>query len=194
MTVTVTTSGLCITDDGVVLDGIAAPVLAGVLNAAADLFTELAERDADLTPPCSVMVVSGAAAAVDRGLDEGPDCGGQLWARLVNLYPSSAFPEPDGGVHREDLSWAVVVELGLVRPAPIIREEAGTAIIPTAAEEQDAAAVALVDAAVLREALLNRYRQHIGDEDVAVILGTFSPFGPDGGVVGGVITATIQVV
>lgn len=191
---TATSSGLCITDDGVVLDGIAAPVLANVLNATTDLFAELAERDADLSAPCSVMVLSGAAAVVDRGLDEGEDCCGQLWVRLVNLYPSSAFPEPDGGVHREHLSWAVVIELGLVRPAPIVREVNGQAVLPTATEEQDAAAVALVDGAVLREALLNRYREHIGDEDVAVVLGAFTPFGPDGGVVGGVLTATIQVV
>ena len=191
---TVTTSGLCITDDGVVLDGVASPVLAGVLNATADLFTELAERDEDLTAPCSVMVLSGAAAVIDRGLDEGNSCCGQLWARLVDLYPSSAFPQPDAGPHREDLSWAVTVEVGIVRPAPVVQDHAGQAVIPTAAEEQNAAAVALVDGAVLREALLNRYRLHIGDEDVAVVLGVYTPFGPDGGVVGGVLTATIQVV
>lgn len=191
---TVTASGLCIADDGTVLDGIGSPVVANLLNATADLFTELAERDEDVVPPCAVMVLSGAAAVVDRGLDETSDCCGQLWVRLVDLYPSSAFPEPDAGPHREDLSWAVVVELGLVRPAPVVRDVDNVAVVPTAAEEQDAAAVALVDAAILREAVLNRYRVAIDDEDVAVVLGGFTPFGPDGGVVGGVLTATIQVV
>lgn len=189
-----TSTGLCVMEDGTVLDGIAAPVLAGALNAVADLFTELAEGDADLVAPCAVMVVSGSAAALDRGLDEENGCCGQLWARLVNSYPSVNFPEQDGAPHRDHLSWAVVIEVGLVRPAPIVTEVNGQVVVPSAAQEQDAAAVALVDAAVIREALLNRYPEAIGDEDVAVILGAFDPIGPDGGVVGGAITATIQVV
>lgn len=184
-------SGLCILADGTVLDGVAAPVLSRVLDVTLELFEELAAGDETVVVPCSVMVLSGAAAVLDRGLDEGDSCCGQLWTRLVSSYPSQNFPEADGLPHAEELSWAVSVEVGLVRPAPIVREVAGEAVLPTAAEEQDAASVAVVDAAILREALLNRYA---AVEDVAIVLGTFTPFGPDGGIVGGVITATVQVV
>lgn len=183
-------SGLCVLEDGTVLDGIAAPVLSRVLTVAADLFDELGAADATVTAPCAVMVVSGAAAALDRGLDESDGCCGQLWTRLVTLYPSRAFPEADPVPSPDVLSWAVTIEVGLARPAPVIAEVDGSAVIPSAAQEQDAAAVALVDAAVLREALLGRYADA---EDVAVLLGAYTPFGPDGGIVGGSFTATIQV-
>lgn len=186
-----TASGLCIMADGTVLDGVAAPILSRALDVTADLFEELHGGDETVVPPCAVMVLSGAAPVVDRGLDEAGGCCGQLWTRLVDLYPSKTFPDPDVTPHGEELSWAVVLEVGLVRPAPIIREVGGSAVLPTPAEEQDAASVAVVDAAIIREALLNRYA---GAEDVAIVLGAFTPFGPDGGVVGGTVTATIQVV
>jgi hypothetical protein len=186
-----TSTGLCVTADGVVLDAVAAPVLAGVLNAAADLFGELAAGDVDVVEPCAVMVVAGAAPALDRGLAEEGGCCGQLWVRLVNLYPSRNFPEQDGGPHAEELSWAVSVELGLVRPAPVVRDVDGVAVLPSDDEERDAAAVASVDAAILREALLNRYA---AEHDTALVLGAFEPIGPEGGVVGGSVTAIVQVV
>jgi hypothetical protein len=184
-------SGLCIQPDGTVLDGIAAPVLSRVLDVAHDLFDELAAGDDTVIPPCAVMVVSGAAAALDRGLSEEGGCCGQLWTRLVSTYPSTAFPEADATPHAEELSWAVTVELGLARPAPIIREVDGQAVLPSDDEELDAASVSVVDAAILREALLNRYADA---DDVPVVLGAWTPFGPDGGVVGGTLTATVHIV
>lgn len=184
-------SGLCILEDGTVLDGVAAPVLSRVLDLTSALFDELHQGDETVVPPCAVMVVSGAAAVLDRGLTQEGGCCGQLWTRLVSSAPSRNFPEPDATPHVEELSWAVTIELGIVRPAPILEEVGGEVVVPSVEEEQDAASVAVVDAAILREALLNRYADA---EDVAVVLGAYTPFGPDGGVVGGVITATIQVV
>jgi hypothetical protein len=49
---------------------------------------------------------------------------------------------------------------------------------------------ATVDAAILREALLVRYARAQG---VGIALGTWVPYGPEGGIVGGAWTASIQV-
>jgi hypothetical protein len=179
-------TGLCVID-GVVVDPVAGPVLLDVLAAALGAFDEAPGAVA----PCAAGVVAGAAAAVDRGLDTADGCCGQLWVRLVSLYPSRTFPDPDGRpTDAGSVSWAVVVEVGSVRPAPIVREEGERIILPSMDEEQEAAWVAVTDQAVLRYALLTRYAE---DREVQLVLGTFTPFGPEGGVVGGALTATIQI-
>ena len=184
------TTTLCVTDS-TVADPVAAPVLAAVLDCVLALYDELQTKG--ITAPCAAAVVSGAAPALDRGLDETAGCCGQLWVRLVSLYPSTeAFPDQDATPRRlEDMSWAVQLEVGLVRPAPVIQEVAGEAVLPPMEEEQEAAAVAVTDAAIIRQALMSNYAE---DQDVAVVLGAFVPFGPDGGIVGGATNVTVQVV
>lgn len=180
-------SGLCLDTIGRPSDGIAGPVLAAVLEAALAIYDELTGLDG----PCAAGIVSGAAAAVDRGLDCGDGCQGMLWVRLESLYPSRNFPEADSTPFRGEMSWAAVVELGVVRAAPMLRGEGPDAQLPTMAEEEAAADRSNVDGAVLREALLVRYAD---EQDVGIVLGSWVPFGPDGGVVGGALTATIQIV
>lgn len=184
-------SGLCILEDGTVLDGVAAPVLARVRDVTIELYDELHAGDDTVQPPCAAYAVSGAAAAIDRGIDAESGCCGQLWVRIVSSVPSRSFPEPDAGPHTDELAWAVTLEVGIARPAPVVREVDGQAVLPPVEEEEESASVLAIDAAILREALLNRYADA---EDVGIVLGAWTPFGPDGGVVGGVITATIQVV
>lgn len=167
-------------------DPIAAPVLAGILETVLGVYDGLPDVDG----PCAAGAVAGASAAVDRGIDTASGCCGQLWVRLVNLYPSRNFPEQDPGPARGFLSWAVVVEVGIARPAPIVRDVDGTAILPSMAEEQAAADRLLIDSAVLRHALLAAYGKA---RDVGIVLGAWSPFGPDGGIVGGAYAVTVQV-
>lgn len=178
-------TGLCLDGAGRPVDAVAAPVLTGVLEAALALYDEL-----PIPGPCSVGLVAGSMAAVDRGLDCAGGCAGQLWVRLEALHPTLEFPAPHGGAVRGPLSWAVVVEVGLVRPAPMIRGDGPTLALPSMAEETDAADTALLDAAVLREALVVRYAQAL---DVGIALGSWTPFGPSGGIVGGTWTATLEV-
>ena len=180
---------LCVTQS-TVADPVAAPVLAAVLDCVLDLYDELQPQG--ITTPCAAAVVSGGAPALDRGMDQADGCCGQLWVRLVSLYPSAAFPEQDALPRAlEDMAWAVVLEVGVVRPAPVIQEVAGEAVLPPMEEEQEAAAVAVTDAAIIRQALMSNYAQ---DQDVAVVLGAYTPLGPDGGIVGGATTVTVQVV
>jgi len=184
-------SGLCILPDGTVLDGVAAPLLGRVRDVTVELYDELHERDPSVLTPCAVLAVAGVEVPLDRGTDLTEDCCGQLWVRLVSSVPSRNFPEPDAGPHTAEMSWAVTIEVGVARPAPVVTEVDGAAVLPPIEDEEEAASVAAIDAAILREALLNRYADA---EDVGIVLGAWTPFGPDGGIVGGLITATIQVV
>lgn len=176
----------CIAADRSVTDPLGVPTAHAVLEAV------LATYDATTVQgPCASGLASGAAAAIDRGIDTAEGCCGQLWVRVADAYPSRRFPEPDAfPTAVENLSWAVVVEVGIVRPAPMIRDVDGMAVLPTMQEETDAAERTLIDAAMLRQALLVTYAD---GADVTVLLGRWVPLGPEGGVVGGAYTATIQV-
>jgi hypothetical protein len=88
-------SGLCLDPSGRPVDAVAAPVLTGLLQATLALYDDL-----PVDGPCAAGLVSGAAPALDRGLDCAGGCAGQLWVRLVAVYPSRAFPEPDVGTIR----------------------------------------------------------------------------------------------
>jgi hypothetical protein len=176
----------CIAEDGTVTDPIGIPTAHAVLD------TVLALYDAtEVQGPCAAGLASGAAAAVDRGIDTTDDCCGQLWVRIADVYPSRRFPEPDAfPADAEDLAWAVMVEVGIVRPATMVTEIDGQPVLPSMQEETDAAERTLIDAALLRQALLVTYAEQF---DVTVLLGRWVPLGPEGGVVGGAYTATIQV-
>ena len=185
---TPTPAPLCVVG-GQVQDPVAAPVLTGVLEAVLATYDALPE-ESTIQGPCAAGIVAGAAAALDRGLDCADGCLGMLWVRLVNVFPSRQFPAADVTPAPGPLSWAVIVEVGVVRPAPVMEDAAGELIIPSMEEEQAAAALAVTDAAILRSALLTQYADA---EDVSIVLGVWTPLGPDGGVVGGAVTATIQV-
>jgi hypothetical protein len=100
-------SGLCLDSAGRPVDAVAAPVLTGLLQATLALYDDL-----PIDGPCAAGLVSGAAPALDRGLDCAGGCAGQLWVRLVAVYPSRAFPDPDVGTTRPPVSWAVTAEVG----------------------------------------------------------------------------------
>jgi hypothetical protein len=176
----------CIAPDGTVTDPLGIPTAHAVLEAV------LATYDAtEVQGPCAAGLASGAMAAVDRGIDTADGCCGQLWVRVADAYPSRRFPEPDAfPAPAEDLAWAVMVEVGIVRPATMVREIDGKPVLPSMQEETDAAERTLIDAAMLRQALLVTYAE---EADVTVLLGRWVPLGPEGGVVGGAYTATIQV-
>jgi hypothetical protein len=139
---------------------------------------------------------AGAAAAVDRGADCGTDpetgreCRGLVWVRLVNVFPSIAFPDPYVHSYRDDLSYAVLVEVGVARPAPKVTEADGEQYFPSMEEETDTAALLVTDLAIIRHALVTVYA---GDGEIGLVLGVVTPFGPEGNVVGATTLATVQV-
>jgi hypothetical protein len=184
-------AGLCV-DAASVRDPIAGPVLTAVLTAVAHVY----EETEGIALPCAWGMFAGAAAAVDRGADCGTDpetgreCRGLVWVRLVNVFPSIAFPDPYVQSYRDDLSYAVLVEVGVARPAPKVTEADGEQYFPSMEEETDTAALLVTDLAIIRHALVTVYA---GDGDIGLVLGVVTPFGPEGNVVGATTLATVQV-
>lgn len=171
-----------------VTDPVAAPVLAAVLQAVVDLYDEFPGT----TPPCSWGLVSGAQMAVDRGgytglTDAGAPCAGLVTVRLVSVTP---LPVPGGGpIRLYAMPYRVGVEVGVWRPSAQPEETGDGLILPALDVVQAEAEAAAVDAAVVRAALLRL----ADDTDWAFTPGAFLPWGPDGGIVGGVTTGDYEI-
>lgn len=180
--------GLCVDPgSGAVADPVATPLLRAVMQAVVDGY----EAQAALTPPCSWGLVSGAQMAVDRGAYADVGCSGLLTVRLVSVAPTGQPVGSDGlALRRFPPSWSVGVEVGMWRPAAQPEETGDGLVLPALDVVQEEAELAALDAAVVRSALLGwAYEQ-----DVPVQLGAYLPWGPDGGVVGGITTATYEII
>lgn len=186
--------GICVDPaTGAYADPVATPLLTGLLQAVVDLY-EAPGSQAE--PPCAWLVVAGDQIQVDRGgyvgqTDDGVPCSGLLTVRLVSLQPTENFPAAVGVPIRQfDLSWAARIEIGVWRPGPEPVETGDGLVLPTVEEEQAAGTVALLDAAVVRAALLH----YAETTDTACLLESYLPWGPMGGVVGGATTVQFEIV
>lgn len=127
---------------------------------------------------------------------EDMDCGnGQAWVRLVESYPSTNFPNPIDFTAQAavgcDAPLAVTVEMGVARCAPVVSEDRpSSGESPTAGQWRETAQLQFADMSAMRRAV-----QCCMDEKRAVkkyTLGTYEPFGPEGGCVGGTWTVTFS--
>lgn len=139
-------------------------------------------------PPLYVQLRPGTV--VDHLLSSNEDecCSGLAWVRPALFYPSSAqFPEQDGGpLKTGTLAWAVVLELGAVRCAPVGDDNT----IPTAAEWDAVTQAVMDDAAAMRRAIccfIDGSPQRRG----RVLPGQWLPLDVEGGCVGGILTVTV---
>jgi hypothetical protein len=182
-------AALCV-EGASVSDPVAAPVMSEVLTALATVF----EGVQGVPLPCAWGMFAGEA--LDRGADCGTDpatgqeCKGLAWVRLVNVYPSVNFPDEWVRPYRGDLSYAVVLEVGVVRPATRLTQVDNETVVPTMDEETASAALEVTDAAIVRHALVTEFGE---DGDRGVVLGILTPFGPQGDVVGTTTLVTVQV-
>lgn len=173
-------------------DRVVAPAVARIMAAVLAEFDETPGVDG----PCAAAVMSGAApnlaACEDTATTEDGVCQGLLWVRVIDDYPSTAFPAIDQTTRPDGpLGWAVVLEVGVARSAPDGLVPTGAEYVgPPMDEEQDRAEQQMLDAAIVREALLCRY---VEEHDVEVLIGNNVPFGPEGGCVGSARTCTVQV-
>lgn len=111
------------------------------------------------------------------------------WVHLRSAFPSATFPAPDYTLRGSCMSpLAGTVEVGVVRCAPAITDDrTGGVMLPTSAEESEAAKVQLADMAAIRRAILRSRAE-------SKVLGPYTPFGPQGGVVGGFWAVTLSTV
>lgn len=163
-----------------VVDPVAQPILDALLLC----LEEQVARVPD--PPAAVCMRPGDR--VDLLMAQGRDecCEGLAWVRLASIYPSSVFPAPDEAYVKCQLGWAVVVELGVARCAPVGDETT----LPTCDQWTTATNHTTADAAALRRTLLCfrqieefRHRLHVP--------GAWLPMTTEGGCVGGSMTVTV---
>lgn len=138
--------------------------------------------DSDI-PVCRCCVVAGNVA-LDNCCEE-DDCEGQAWVRLVRVYPSDRFPAAGAQKTACPIQWAAVVEVGVVRCAPTLNNQGE---VPTCEELAASAAGVHADMVAMYRAV-----GCCGLDSDEVVLGEWSPIGPEGGCVGGRMTATVAI-
>ena len=148
---------------------------------------ELAKVD---LPPKYVQFRTGTV--VDHLLSTSEDecCEGLAWVRVAQFYPASGtFPVQDESPQpKGTVAWAVVLELGAVRCAPVGDEHA----IPTADQWDANFRAVLDDAAAMRRALCCFGEAEPRRLKNGLLPGAWEPLSVQGGCSGGVMTVTVR--
>lgn len=180
------------------VDPVAAGIAGDVLTAVWDAYGSELAAAASLTPPCVVGLIAGQAIVADYccdGVDAAGDaCQGQLTVRVSNVYPTVEFPNPrqdaipygPAGDGTSGSSWAVELEVAVLRCAPTVDEEGNP---PPIADQQASALTVLGDAGLIRHAVTG----FAVNRDQAFTFGQYQPLGPEGGCVGSGVLCTFLV-
>lgn len=133
-----------------------------------------------LPPVCICSPMPGEAIATDYVSEDA----GMAWVRLVQAWPSTSFPAVDPGPGC-GAPLAFGLELGVAYCAPGPDEDGGPPDL-----------VAQFEATRLQVAAMNTMRRAIAccfpnRRAADVVLATYAPMGPEGGVVGGAWTLTV---
>jgi hypothetical protein len=152
----------------------AGAVLAGLLEALSGQI-RAAGKEEDY---CSITVQPGNAVAFDFGPESG--CNGSAWVRLVGTTLS-----PDEG-GKNCGRWRIyTIEMGMIGPAPKMEDRMGTFVLPEDTELFDAAMRQSDEMDMMFAALESA---GVGD----LTIGDYLPQGPEGGVLGGTWTVTVD--
>lgn len=154
----------------IVDDTTALPHTQGLLAA---LQAELDRRGTGTDVTAAVL-----APGAEYALDLAPEDGSTIWVRLQGLYPSTNnFPLQDVAPSLNGTLLAQVYELGVVRGF-IPPDNADP---PDAQQLSDGARLQLADAAAIYTAICSYFKAL----SIPYLMGTYSPYGPMGAVVGG---------
>jgi hypothetical protein len=129
--------------------------------------------DDGLPVVCICSPMPGEIIATDYVTEDA----GMAWVRMESGYPSTAFPAPSG-IAACDAPLAFGLELGIAYCAPMPDDEGNP---PSMNEQFDATRLQLAGMNTIRRAILCCFPSKARD----VVLGTYQPLGPEGGVVGG---------
>lgn len=145
---------------------------------------QAALSDVDREPGRSSLVPGGAVA-----WDNCCEGGGQLWVRLVEMYPTGPFPGRDTSTRCQPVMWGVRVAVGVLRCTPTV-DDNGNA--PTEAALTGDALGMTLDAAALRDAILCCFVNTSRNVQTWA-LENWLPQGPQGGCAGGEWTIVLGV-
>ena len=158
-------------------DRIAYPHLLGLRDA---IGPELAARS--LPELCDALLGAGAQVAFDTC---STDCGGMAWVRLADVFASENFPNLDITPVRGVQLMGQTFELGIVRGVDLPddpREGMSTDVLQAAAQVQMADMSAML-------AVMCGY---FGARGIPYIVGQYTPYGIEGGCVGGSWQVRVQ--
>ena len=141
------------------------------------------------TPPAYRQLRAGNVVSHLLSTYQDECCEGLAWVRPASFFPSSGvFPIQDSAPQPKGTSaWAVTLELGAVRCAPVGDENT----IPTGAEWDATVQAVMDDAAAMRRAICCFIDARPGRAR-RVLPGIWQPIEVQGGCVGGLMTVTVQ--
>lgn len=139
-------------------------------------------------PPTYIQLRAGNVVAHLLSTFQDECCEGLAWVRPSTFFPSSGvFPVQDPAPLPKGISaWAVTLELGSVRCAPVGDENT----VPTSAEWDATVQAVMDDAAAMRRAMCCFIDAAQGRAR-RVLAGAWQPIEVQGGCVGGIMPITI---
>lgn len=149
-----------------------------LVKLAACLCSELDSRG--VGGQCFCGVKFGGTVAWDScECNTGKKCGGMAWVRLVQSFPSTAFPQPDNSVNCFD-NEAHRIEVAVIGCVPTMDARGN---LPSMDDELEAARRHLAYKAAMRAAIKCCFLSF--DEEVQVFVENYTPFENQGGCGGG---------
>lgn len=149
--------------------------------------------DSGLPEPCFIGVLPGSVVSLDycgAGKCDGTQCGGQAWARVVDVFPSSQFPTVNQDESNCGQPLAFRLEVGIGRCVPVGTNNAIGGFIPPTLEQQlDATRLQLADMAAMRRAISCCVAK---DRNIDYVLEPYVPIPAQGGCGGGFWTVVIR--
>lgn len=148
-----------------------------------DVLQEAGERE----KLCALTIYPGIGVVVDYGAETDGCEGGMGWVRIVEMHPTAGYPNADVTLRNcGNYDFAYTLEIGLLRPVPIITEDqVGGLQVPDDVENFDISMKIVDDIHWMHEAI-KRTKAEYSD----VIPGAWTPLGPEGGMGGGTWTLT----
>lgn len=136
--------------------------------------------EAGVPPVCFCGVVPGSQAAMDyAGTCDDRD--GMAWVRQISLYPARGLNLVDDTPSNCAASIGMDIEMGMARRVAVL-DEFGN--LPGAESYAASSALQNDDALVMLRAVQCCMLDDLGDP-IEHVLGSYDPFGPLGGIVGG---------
>lgn len=133
-------------------------------------------------PPAICCITAGRPVIVEC-------CQGIAWVRMVNAYPTTAFPSQDRTPSNcVPPAWALVVEVGVARCVPQPCGELSPACCET---ELDVAMLLLEDFAAIRRMVTCCLPPEIRPDEI--VAGAWTVTDPEAGCVSGSMQLTIRV-
>jgi hypothetical protein len=134
---------------------------------------------------CHVTKYPGAEVPTDVGAESG--CMGQLYVTYTTAFPTTTFPNP--GITDDNCTYTLAfpLQVGIHRTVPVMSNPfGGTPQYPSDTDLSNATEKQVADMLAMHRAI-----QRLRDDVEQLVIGTYTPTGPDGGAVGGYWSLTI---